>query len=252
VFESLLTCVPAARFFRADEYKDDFKAKSTELEVGDIESGLSAFGLTEHEHLQAQKARIRFACLTYTALGIDGIKKEVHDTNAVVHRLEQELSRRSDDERDWEKFISDNKFGPLKLALKNPNTTQALVDFIEKRGPNKPADGKSKDVKSIDLKLSENEPLFNQMEFSELHKPLEKLLQEGLSSYLTILGAQKDKITEQINWSTLQILKKLNEGPHQRIFAGDIRFVWKEMASCRFYAHCVAAAEATFSTGVLP
>ncbi|KAF8323073.1 hypothetical protein DL93DRAFT_617209 [Clavulina sp. PMI_390] len=187
-------------------------------------------------NLANRKGEIKFACTIHVTVGVEEVRRNVHDTNTLLRRVIAIIEHKSDDEREFDKVV--NQHGGTERIRDNPDVALQVHARFEKlreaahasrQNPSSKSLPVSKAPTSRHSSATKGEPSFDRKELLELQQPLEKIVKDSLPFFEGKLIAQVEILRDEIDKSTQQILARLEAGAHDKIVHPDVQYVWKDM-----------------------
>ena len=180
-----------------------------------------------------------FALQIHNTVGIDAIRAQALNTNAMLVKLISIVQHKSKDEQEWERLLED--MGGRKKVIESEDLVITMAEKIEGRSRTAIKDGKdaktgTQSDAALDArsktepksKTDEKTPVLSTKERFEIRQPLSSIIQANLQFYEGKLHAQVRIITDQIQKSTQQILRRLDSGSWEKVKHPEIRDIWKE------------------------
>jgi hypothetical protein len=178
-----------------------------------------------------------FALQIHNTVGIDTIRAEAVKTNAMLVKLIGIVDHKSKEDKEWDQYLED--LGGRKKVIESEELITRMALEIEGRGSSK--DGKDtkdgKDAKpgappgappDSKSKLDPKLQILGPKERLEMRQPLSSILEANFLFYEGKLDAQVRIITNQIQKSTQQILRRLEAGSWEKIKHPEVREIWRE------------------------
>ena len=172
-----------------------------------------------------------FACTIHSTVTVDEIREEQKRTNQMLAKLTKLIEAQSDKDKALEKEVKG--LGGREAVINSPELIIKIAAKIEGRPTTEkqpPADG-AKFGSSIS---ANKDRLMSKQELLELSRPLDELLAESLPYFKSKLEVQMERLSEQLELSTQQILHRLDAGAYQKVNHPDLRTLgrrWYDPAS---------------------
>jgi hypothetical protein len=184
-----------------------------------------------------------FALQLHNTVGIDAIRAEALKTNAMLAKLMTIVQHKS--KLDEERELHLESLGGRKKVLENDKLLTQMAQEIEGSNTPKPGkDGKAgaqsgdpKTKTESKTQTDDWDPLSAKERF-EMRQPLSGILEANFDFYAAKLDAQVRAITNQIQKSTQQILRRLESGSWEKINHPEVMEMWKENVR-QFSTSCV-------------
>ncbi|KAF8340736.1 uncharacterized protein EI90DRAFT_3117280 [Cantharellus anzutake] len=197
-----------SKFFFSGSYATKFSAKASSL--------------------VNRKSDIIFALQIHNTVNIDAIRAEVTDTNAMLKKLIDVVSHKSEWHIRYEQAMND--FGGRKKVLGNDGLLTSMATMIQVGMTKDEMTAQTANVAGREMLGGVS--VLSAREMHELRLPLDAILAQNAGYFSKKLDAQMEAISNQLDkvqHSTTQILRTITGGAYERIVHPIIRHIWKEM-----------------------